>query len=136
MCESPKSDVYEEGRALDSFDGTEYGAEYRALERFPHLATDIERYGEPFQYWPFPCWRKWKVEVWWYFDGGARGAIYSLYGEGWTCEHIFWMNSLAELPAIHRNMFRTAGLYNHLRLELSSWTWDYDEPFWQEEDHL
>ena len=28
MCESPKSDVYEEGRALDSFDGTEYGAEY------------------------------------------------------------------------------------------------------------
>ena len=105
-------------------------------EHFPSLATDVERYGEPFQYWPFPCWRKWKVEVWWYFDGSARGTIFSLYGKGWTCEHIFWMNSLEELSAIHRIMYKTAGLYNRLHLELSSWVWDYAEPFWQEEEHL
>ena len=109
---------------------------HRALERFPHLATDIERYGEPLRYWPRPYWLNWRVDVWWYFDGSARGATYSLYGEGWTCEYTFWMNSLAELPAIHRNIPETVGLYNRLHLELSSWTWDYEDPFWQEEDHV
>ena len=61
---------------------------------------------------------------------GASGL-----GERWVCEHAYWMNSLTELAAIHKNMVSTAGLYNHFRRELSSWTWDYAEQVWQEEDH-
>lgn len=53
-----------------------------ALQLHPTLVTDVARYGEPFQYWPLACWRMWKVEVWWYFDGKAGGSIYSQYGVG------------------------------------------------------
>jgi hypothetical protein len=118
-----------------------------ALELLPTFATDVKRYGEPFQYWPWPCWRKWKVEVWRYFDGNSRGVINNVYGEGWNCSHTYWMNSLADLSAIPRNMWTNAGLYKplrrttaelykHRRLELSSWVWDHTEEFWQEEEHV
>ena len=100
-----------------------------ALFHYYTFAADVERYGEPFRYWPSPSWRMWKVEVWWYFDGLHR------YDRGWICERTYWMNSLAQLSDIHRNMYRTAGMYNHFQLTLSSWIWDYTYQVWQEEDH-
>ena len=102
-----------------------------ALERYPTLAIDEERFGEPIGYWPMPRWRKWKVEVWWFFDETSRVS-----GEGCIIQYIYWMDSLAELSAIHRTMFTTGGLYSRLRLELSTWTWDDNEPVWQEEVHV
>ena len=101
-----------------------------ALQHYSTFAADVERYGEPFQYWPLPSWRMWKVEVWWYFDG------YSRHDRGWICERTYWMNSLAQLSDRQRNMYRTAGLYKHLQLTLSSWIWDYTDQVWQEEDHV
>ena len=95
------------------------------------LAIDVERLVEPIGYWPMPRWRKWKVEVWLFFEETSRVS-----GEGCIIQYIYWMDSLAELSAIHRTMFTTGGLYSRLRLELSTWTWDYNEPAWQEEVHV
>ncbi len=46
------------------------------------------------------------------------------------------MVTLSELPSVYKRVFDPGGLYQHRRLELSSWTWGYDEPQWAEEDHM
>ena len=102
----------------------------KASERYPRLIMDVERYGKPFVYWPVPQWRKWKVDVWWYFDEDSDVSE-----EGWICEQTCWMNTLAELSYTHKNMYTTGGLYNRLHLKIIPWTWDYDGTFWKEEDH-
>ena len=96
----------------------------------------MERDGEPYVYWPVPTWRKWKVDVWWYFAESRTGRIIEAFGHGWTHMETYWMSSLVEMSGVHRRMFRSGGMYNHLQMTVSSWVWDYEVGEWEEEDHV
>ena len=80
MCESPTSDVYEEGRALDSFDGTEYGAEYLSFSNGQRLWRVLDS----------------EEESW------AKGMVAHTHGNvvGWFPAY-FWSARVEQLSLIH-----------------------------------
>ena len=100
------------------------------MEKFPTIVDDIVLWGWPSDLWPLPTWRRWCVDVWWYFDDSSR------FDRGWHKEETFWSSRFPDLREILSRVFTTAGFYAHRRLEVSSWTWDYESPWWQEEQHV
>ena len=102
----------------------------KQMETFPTIVDDIRLWDWPSSLWPLPTWRRWRVEVWWCFDEYSRVDC------GWKIQETFWFSRLPDLRELLPRVFTTAGLYAHRRLELSSWTWDYDSPWWQEEHHV
>ena len=99
------------------------GIKWLAHQRFPQLESDIETWGEPYAYFPLPTWRLWRVDVWWL----AKGS--------WERQEQFHFVALSELQRVYWQMLHLPGLYQFRRLELSSWTWDYEDGEWAEEDH-
>ena len=100
------------------------------MEQFPTLVDDIRLWGWPSSLRPLPTWTRWRVDVWWYFDE------YSRFDRGWHIQETLWFSRVPDLRKIVSQVFTTAGLYTHRRFELSLWAWDYDDPWWQEQDHV
>ena len=100
----------------------------RARNRWKELEDDILTWGEPFRYLPVPTWRMWRMDVW----RNMAGIVSRTWHRWERC----YMVSMSHLQAIYQRLFHTVGLYEHLRLELSSWTWSYDDPEWEEENHI
>ena len=100
------------------------------MEKFPTIVADIVLWGWPSSLWPLPTWRRWRMDVWWYFDE------YSRVDRGWHIQDTFWFSRFPDSRELWSRVFTTAGLYTHRRFELSSWTWDYQDPWWQEQDHV
>ena len=102
----------------------------KQMETFPTIVDGIRLWDWPSSLWPLPTWRRWRVEVWWCFDE------YSRVDRRWKIQETFWFSRLPDLRELLPRVFTTAGLYTHRRFELSLWTWDYDDPWWQEQDHV
>ena len=100
----------------------------KQMETFPTIVDDIRLWDWPSSLWPLPTWRRWRVDVWWYFDE------YSRFDRGWHKEETFWFSRFPDLREILSRDSTTAGLYTHRRFELSLWTWDYEDPWWQEQN--
>ena len=109
---------------------------HRARKRWKELEDDILTWGEPYSYLPVPTWRMWRMDVWRNMAQGKGIWTGRSWESGWHRWERCYMVSLSDLQAIYQRLFHSGGLYEHLRLELSSWTWSYDDPEWEEEDHL
>ena len=109
---------------------------HRARKRWKELDDDILTWGEPYRYLPVPTWRMWRMDVWRYMAEGKGIWTGRSWESGWHRWERCYMVSLSDLQAIYQRLFHSGGLYEHLRLELSSWTWSYGDPDWEEEDHL
>ena len=99
----------------------------KASEVFPSVVADVARYGRPVSVLPLPTWRLWRVDVWWRYPNGSRA------GRGWELAEVHWISELHLLHQTYENSYLTAGLYENLRMELSSWTWQYHDRQWMEE---
>lgn len=107
--------------ALDEF--------HRASRIYPSLLHDVNKHGEPISFSP-PTWRCWQVEELRFYERDRN------LGRRWECAGTYWIASLTELQTLHDRLPSTAGLYLYRRLTVSSWLWSYDDPQWQEEDHV
>ena len=101
-----------------------------AAKMFPALMNDISLYGSPSMVLPLPTWRSWRVDVWWCFPESTPVL------KGWILGERRWMKELCFLPTVYESLYLPGGVYKNLRLELSSWTWDYDSQCWEEEDRV
>lgn len=102
----------------------------RALELWPALPDLQLRYGEPEVFYPFPFWRQYRIEVWWYFDG------HRYEGTGWHLHTSHYVHRLSEIERVWQQSFRTGGYYTHVQLYVSMWTYDIVDGEWCEEDHV
>ena len=100
------------------------------MMKFPTIVDDILAWGWPSSLWPLPQWKRWRVDVWWNYDDDTR------HDHGWHIEETMWFSRLPDLKRVFSRVFTAAGLYAHRRFELSSWVWDYGEPWWQEQNHV
>ena len=107
-----------------------------AKERWPTFPQDVEKYGEPWKYYPIPTWRLWKLDVWWYFASPMSYRIAAAYNPGWSIQETYWMSEMHELIEIYKRMYKTVGLYTHVQLMLSISTWDYLIQTWADHDHV
>ena len=98
--------------------------------RLPTLPADIAQFGEPTLLWPKPTWEQWKVQEWLFFENDC------VHGTKWYLAGPHWIRDLSDLHALRARMPPSAGLYRFRHLYLSCHCWDYDEPWWQEDDHM
>ena len=104
---------------------------HRARNHWKELEDDILTWGEPYSYLPVPTWRMWRMDVWRNMAQGKGVWTGWSWESGWHRWERCYMVSLSDLQAI---CSLYGGLYGHLRLELSSWTWSYGDPKWEEEE--
>jgi len=101
-----------------------------AIEQDPTFIGVEARLGRPAYLWPMPVWRSFKVEVWWFFD--AHRTL----GTGWHFCSEQWVTRLSEVQRVWDETHQAAGLYTHVQLTVTMWTFDLMDREWAEEDHV
>ena len=107
---------------------------HRARKRWTEIDDDVLTWGEPYRYLPVPTWRVWRMDVWRNMAQGKGLWTGRSYESGWHRWERCYLESLSDRQAIYQRLSHSGGLYEHLRLELSSWTWSYGDPKWKEEE--
>ena len=98
------------------------------IRRFPTFVQDCEVWGDPMVLIPLPTWRVWRVREWWFV---VRGRLWPR--TGWRLMETHWLRNLSEMAKLE-DLF--GGLCTYVRFEVCSYTWEYEDRWWVEEDHV
>ena len=98
------------------------------IRRFPTFVRDCEVWGEPMVLIPLPTWRVWRVREWWFVE---RGRLWPR--TEWKLIETHWLRNLSEMAKLEDPF---GGLRTYVRFEVRSYTWDYKDKWWVEENHV
>ena len=102
-----------------------------ASSKFPKLASWEASFGKPEEFLPVPTWHQWKLDAW------------AKLNPRWQDENCPWHYSgplyhrdVSKLVSLWHSENSTAGFYQYVRFQFSSWEFDAETETWEEEDHL
>ena len=102
-----------------------------ALSKFPKLACWEASFGKPEEFLPVPTWHQWKLDAWAKLNPRWRDGSCP-----WHYSGPLYHRDGSKLVSLWHSENSTAGFYQYVRFQFSSWQFDAETETWEEEDHL